>query len=85
MFVYEKGGQDYVLMSNSRHGLIKISTADIGREDGITEKISGTAGQTYDSIEEHQGVVQLSRLNSGNAVVLVQGEGGQHLKTIALP
>ena len=85
MFVYQKDGQDYLLMSNDRRGLMKISTDDIDRDDGITEKINGKAGQTYETIDELEGVVQLSRLNRGNAVVLIKGEGGVDLKTIALP
>ena len=58
----------------------------IERNDGIEDKISGTAGQTYETISELKGVVQLDRLNAQNAVVLVELEdGAMNLQTVALP
>jgi len=86
MIVYEKGGETWLLMANSARGVMKISTKDIGRSEGITERISGTAGQEYETISELEGVVQLDRLNDTQAIILVQHEGGAaDLKTIALP
>jgi hypothetical protein len=86
MFVYQKDGQDYVLMANSRRGVMKIKTEGIDKIEAITKKIEGTAGLTYETIDELQGVVQLDRLNGERAVILVQNEGGrQDLKTIELP
>ncbi|MCA9262901.1 MAG: hypothetical protein KDA60_03590 [Planctomycetales bacterium] len=86
MFIYNKDGKDYVLMANSSRGVMKITTEEIGKQEGITERISGTAGLTYDTIEELKGVVQLDRLNSKHAVALVQADDGtERLQTIALP
>ena len=85
MFVYSKGGSDYILMANSARGVMKITTEGIARSEGIEEKISGTSGQTYDTIEELKGVVQLDRLNADNALVMVETEDGSYLKTVALP
>jgi len=86
MFVYEKGGQDFVLLANSNRGVMKITTSGAERSEGITEQIGGTAGQTYDTIDELKGVVQLDRLNAENAVVLLRREDGSvDLKTVALP
>lgn len=86
MFVYRKGGKDYVLLANSRRGVMKITTDGIGQNEGITEKIRGTEGQTYDTIAELEGVLQLDRLNKQNALVLVQREEGAiDLQTVALP
>ena len=88
MIVYEKNGESWLLMANSARGVMKISTKDIARSEGITEPISGggVAGQKYETIKELQGVVQLDRLNDTHAIVLVQSEGGsQDLSTIELP
>ena len=86
MFVYQKGGKDFILLANSARGVMKITTSGIAGNEGITDPIRGTAGQTYDTISELKGVVQLDRLNEGNAVVLVRGDDGSlDLQTVALP
>ena len=88
MIVYQQDGKDYLLLSNSARGVMKISTEKIARKEGITKPVGGggKAGQTYETIDELQGTVQLDRLNEDNAIVLVQSEGGaQNLRTIALP
>lgn len=86
MFVYQSGGKDFVLMANSSRGVMKISTENITRAEGITEKISDKAGQTYQTIDALKGVVQLDRLNKTHAVILAGAEGGPlNLQTIALP
>ena len=86
MFVYEQGGKDYILMANSARGVMKISTDGIDRKDGITESVEDTAGQTYDTITDMTGVLQLDRLNSSNALVLVQTDDGpMNLRTVPLP
>ena len=88
MIVYKKDGETWLLMANSARGVMKISTKDIGRSKGITERVSGggKAGQTYETIEALKGVVQLDRLNDTHAIILVQNEGGsQDLATIELP
>lgn len=88
MIVYEKDGKDFLLMANSARGVMKISTDNIAKQKGITERVGGggTAGLSYDTINELQGVVQLDKLNEGHAVVLVQTENGsQSLKTVDLP
>jgi hypothetical protein len=88
MIVYEKGGESWLLMANSARGVMKISTNDIGRSEGITAPVGGggVAGQEYKTIEELKGVVQLDQLNDSHAIILVQHEGGsQDLATIELP
>ncbi len=85
MIVYEKDGKDYLLMANSARGVMKISTDDIERQDGITERIGGTAGQSYDTIEDLKDVVQLDRLNAENAVIVVQNGSQLDLHTVPLP
>ena len=86
MIVYQKDGKDYLLMANTARGVMKINTDDIGRDEGITKRISDTAGQTYETIEDWKGVVQLDRLNDNQAIIIAQTEdGSQTLKTADLP
>jgi hypothetical protein len=86
MFVYQKDGKDYILMANSRRGVMKITTEDLGDAESINERIDGTAGLSYETIETLTGVSQLDRLNDTSAVAIVQGEdGAEHLRTIELP
>lgn len=86
MFVYSKDGKEFLLLSNSARGVMKISTADVEREEGITERIQGTAGQTYDTIESLKGVEQMDKLNDGHAVLMARNDSGSlDLVTIELP
>jgi hypothetical protein len=86
MVVYQKNGEDFILMANNNRGVMKIPTKGIDKVEGIKERIDGKAGLTYETIESLQGVTQLDRLNGERAVILVQAENGQqNLKTIELP
>lgn len=88
MIAYKKDGEDFLLMSNSARGVMKISTKDIARPEGITQPVKDgkTAGQTYETIKSLDGVVQLDRLNDENIVVIVQSAAGtQDLDTVPLP
>ena len=87
MIVYQKDGKDYLLMANSSRGVMKISTADIERENGITERVSGggVAGQEYETIDSLKGVVQLDQFDAQHAAVLVKMDDKDVLKVIDLP
>jgi hypothetical protein len=88
MIVYQQGDKDYLLMANSARGVMKVSTDDIERAEGIGEHISdgGTAGQAYETISELEGVVQLDRLGDTHAVIVTQTDDGTlSLRTIELP
>lgn len=88
MITYQKDGKTYLLMSNSARGVMKISTDNITRNDGLTAPVpnGGTAGQTFETLKELDGVVQLDRLNETHAVILVQSsQTAQDLRTISLP
>ena len=87
MIVYNKDGKDYVLLTNSARGVMKISTEKITENAGLTEPVGGggTAGQPFEKIEALQGVEQLDRLDNEHAVILARVEGSLDLRTIALP
>lgn len=88
MISYKKDGKEYLLLANSARGVMKITTDDIARTDGITEPVPDgqTAGQKFEKIESLVGTVQLDKLNDTQAVVLIQdGNGPMTLKVIDLP
>ena len=88
MISYEKGGEGFLLLSNSARGVMKITTAGLKEAKPLSEPVSGggTAGQSFVPVEALNGVLQMDKLNETSALVLVQAEGGpQNLKTVALP
>ena len=87
MIAYEKDGKTYLLMANSARGVMKISTEGITKNPGLTEPVTGggVAGQTYETIKELEGTVQLDKLNDTSAVVVISAGGALNLKTVALP
>lgn len=85
MIAYEQGGEKYILMSNSARGVMKISTKDIGRKEGIEQKVSDLAGQSYETIAALEGTVQFDRLNDDQIVVILKKGDTLTLKTVGLP
>lgn len=87
MVVYKQGDQEFLLMANSARGVMKVSTKDIGRDEGITEPVrgGGVAGQSYETIEAWEGVTQLDKLNDKSAIVITENDGKATLKTVDLP
>jgi hypothetical protein len=88
MIVYQKDGKDYLLLANSSRGVMKISTDQIEKAEGITAPVpdGGKRGQPYETIEAWTGVDHLDRFDQQNAVVLRRGEGGLvNLESLPLP
>ncbi len=86
MIVYEKAGKNFLLLANSNRGVMKITTEGIDKAESITEPVSGTRGQSYETIAALKGVMQLDGLDKEHAIVLVRSEAGAlNLDTVALP
>jgi hypothetical protein len=88
MFVYNKGGKDYILMANSSRGVMKVSVENIDKVEGIVDPIKGggTAGLKYETIADLKGVDHLDRLDKDHALLLVRSESGAlNLQAVALP
>jgi hypothetical protein len=86
MIVYKKDGADFVLMSNSSRGVMKMSTKGIEGQAGITEPVQDTKGLPYETLADWKGIEQLDKLDDANALVLTRAENGAlDLKTVALP
>lgn len=84
MVIYQKGGKDYILIANSKRGIMKVTTDNIGKAEGITKQ-TGVAGLKYDTIKELQGVEQLAKLDKDHAVALIRSTAGLNLETVPLP
>ena len=88
MVVYEKDGADYLLMSNTSHGVMKIPTSDFDTQPGLSEPVGGgdTAGVTFETIPQLTGIEQLDLLDDERIVVIARSDAGQaDLEAHALP
>jgi hypothetical protein len=84
---YSKGGQDYLLMTNSRHGVMKIATASFAGAAGLTARVGGTAGVPFERIAAMPGFIeQLDLLDGTHSVVISRSaEGARTLTAVVLP
>src|SRR5688500_13037786 len=55
MILYKKNGKDFLLMSNTSRGVMKIATDGFAAAQGITTRIGGTAGVPFETITSMQG------------------------------
>jgi hypothetical protein len=86
MIVYKKDGKDYLLMSNTSRGVMKIPTAGFGSAKPITSPVqSETAGIPYDTISSMRGVEQLAKLDDQHSIVLARTDGALNLQAVVLP
>ena len=85
MLIYQKNGQNFILMSNTDLGVTKMTAENLDRYDSITMPITDTAGVPYEKLDL-AGVQHLARLDDGHALMLVAAaDGAQSLKALPLP
>jgi hypothetical protein len=86
MIVYQKDGKDFVLMANSSRGIMKISTDNIEKAQGIEARVADKQGQPYETIEAWKGIDQLDKLDAKHALVLRRADdGAMSLEALPLP
>ena len=88
MIVYQKDGKDYLLMTNSSRGVMKIPTEGAGKCAGYRRPASQQAGDRATKRSPSlKGVVQMDQLDNRHAVLSLQEDpsGSIDLKTIELP
>jgi hypothetical protein len=85
MIVYKKGGRDFLLMSNTSRGVMKIATDGFASAQPITSRIGGTAGVPYETITAMQGIEQLDLLDANQTLVMARADGVLNLATAPLP
>ena len=84
MVPYTKDGKQFVLMTNTKHGLIKVKLEGIDKVEPLVAPVrgGGVAGLTYDKISELKDVVQIDKLDAERFVYL--SKDGT-LDTVPLP
>jgi hypothetical protein len=87
MIVYKKDGREFLLMSNTSRGVMKIPTDGFGSAAAITQRVSTeTGGFGYETIAAMKGIEQLDLLDAGRTLVLARADGGTlNLAPVALP
>ena len=88
MVVYSEDGKDYILMSNTSRGVMKIPTEGFGNQEAITARASGggRAGITYQTITSMKGIEQLDLLDESHSIVIARTDSGTlNLEKVALP
>ena len=85
MVVYTKGGRDFLLMSNTRRGVMKIPTEQFGSAPPISAPVNDKSGIGYETVTSMTGIEQLDLLDSGRSLVLARANGALNLSAVALP
>src|SRR5690606_4881122 len=74
MISYARDGQEYLLVSNTRHPLIKIACKDIEGQEPLTEPRE-PAGVPRENLAL-EGVGRMANLNGSYVLMTQRGEGG---------
>ena len=79
MVAFESDGEDYLLVSNTTHGLFKIAVRDVEAQQALTEPSREPLGVPRTQLP-HKGVSRMAVV--GDAVLMMQadGEGDVHLR-----
>ena len=85
MISYAKGGQNFILMSNTNRGVMKFSADGLEKFNPITAQVPDKAGVPYETIASLTNVVQLDKFDAQRAVIVTRTGTNLDLKTVALP
>jgi hypothetical protein len=85
MIVYKKDGHEFLLMSNTSRGVMKIPTEGFASAAPITTRIGGQAGIGYETIASMTGIEQMDLLDAQRSIVLARASGTLNLQAVPLP
>jgi len=86
MIRYQKDGKEFLLMSNTSRGVMKVPTANFASAAAITSPVeSETGGVPYDKVTSMTGVVQLDLLDATHSIVIAGTPAALNLTAVALP
>jgi hypothetical protein len=86
MIRYKKDGKEFLLMSNTNRGVMKIPTSPFGSATPITAPVtSETAGVPFETIRSMANVAQLDLLDDTHSIVLTGINNALNLRAVALP
>jgi hypothetical protein len=81
MVSFRQGGEEHLLVSNTSHGLLKLSSADIDAQAPLTEP-KEPIGVPRER-EDLEGITRLANLNGDYVLALQRDEAGrQHLRSL---
>jgi hypothetical protein len=86
MIRYQKNGQEFLLMSNTSRGVMKVPTSTFASAAAITSPVeTETGGVPYERITSMTGVVQLDLLDANRSIVIAGTPAALNLSAVALP
>jgi hypothetical protein len=86
MIAYKKDGKDFILMSNTSRGIMKITTDQFATANAITSRIGGTAGVPFETVASMTGVLHLDLLDATHSLVISRNAAGAlNLESVILP
>jgi hypothetical protein len=86
MIVYKKDGREFLLMSNTARGVMKIPTDGFAGAAPITSRVeTQTGGVSYETVAAMKGIEQLDLLDASRTVVLAREAGALNLAPVPLP
>ena len=85
MIVYTKNGKDFILMSNTSRGVMKIPTDGFATAAPITRPVNDTAGVPFETVTTMAGVLHLDLFDATHSVVLVGTNTESDLQVVELP
>jgi hypothetical protein len=87
MILYKKDGREFLLMSNTSRGVMKLATDQFNDAGAITEPVTTpTGGVPFETVESMTGIEQLDLLDATHSIVLARTEAGAlNLEAVVLP
>ena len=85
MIVYKKNGRDFILMSNTSRGVLKIPTEGFATAAPIVRPVNDTGGVPFETVTTMDGVQQLDLFDATHSVVLVGTNTESDLQVVELP
>ena len=86
MVLYKKDGREFLLMSNTSRGVMKIPTDGFASATPITQPVkTETGGIAYETVAAMKGIEQLDLLDGSRTLALSRSDAGLNLVALALP
>ncbi len=77
---FDQGGEEHVLVSNTRHPLLKIRCRDIDAQEGLTTPKEPVGAPR--EAEDLAGVTKMANLDGSHLIVLQEDDNGRHLRSL---
>jgi hypothetical protein len=85
MILYSQKGEDYLLVANTLHGVMKLPLRDIAKYEAVTEDGGDSAQIPLERIKHLKGAVQMDGFDATRAVMLIEEKTQIDLRLMPLP